>query len=61
MLKSESMIALACKSAIEKDPPNLIFDKPFLVLLKLATSDKPYFAMWVDNPEVLVRYASPRH
>lgn len=33
----------------------LVFDKPFLLMLKRTNAKVPYFAMWVDNPEVLVR------
>lgn len=33
---------------------NLIFDKPFLVLLQRSRADNPYFAMWVGNAELLV-------
>jgi hypothetical protein len=54
VLKSESSYTVAAKYA--EQPPDLIFDKPFLVLLKCANSDKPYFAMWVDNTEVLVPF-----
>lgn len=32
----------------------MIFDKPFLVLLKREGAKAPYFALWVDNPELLV-------
>lgn len=54
VLNSEARLVAACKSI--EEPPDLIFDKPFLVLLKCTTSDKPYFAMWVDNSEVLVKF-----
>jgi hypothetical protein len=33
---------------------NLIFNKPFLILLKRESSPRPYFAMWVGNPALLV-------
>lgn len=36
-------------------PKNLIFDKPFLVVLKRTDSTNPYFALWVDNAELLVK------
>lgn len=36
--------------------PDLIFDKPFLIMLKYKGSRNPYFAVWVDNPEILVKY-----
>jgi hypothetical protein len=35
-------------------PLNLIFDKPFLILLKRESSPRPYFAMWVGNSTLLV-------
>ncbi len=56
VLKSEALIGVKTASKSPKGPPDLIFDKPFLVLLKCTTSDKPYFAMWVDNPEILVKF-----
>ena len=33
----------------------LIFDRPFLIMLKRVDSDTPYFAMWIANPELLVK------
>ena len=55
-LKSESTTTFGCsKSAPEPQPQHImIFDKPFLVLLKNSKADTPYFAMWVSNPELLV-------
>jgi hypothetical protein len=32
----------------------LIFDGPFLVMIQKAGSQNPYFALWVDNAELLV-------
>lgn len=60
VVKSEAMLGVKSASALPDELQDLVFDKPFLVLLKLASSDKPYFAMWVDNPEILARYAEPR-
>jgi hypothetical protein len=34
-------------------PRQLVFDKPFLLLLKQANSQRPYFSMWIENTEVL--------
>lgn len=49
VLKSEAhMVATA---GIHKF---LIFNRPFLVMLKRTNATVPYFAMWVDNPEILV-------
>jgi hypothetical protein len=48
VLKSESMIAACiCQT-------NLIFDKPFLVLLQRDGAKNPYFALWVANTELLL-------
>jgi hypothetical protein len=33
---------------------NLVFDKPFLILLKRREAKRPYFALWVGNAELLV-------
>jgi hypothetical protein len=48
VLKSESIIAAGLT------PENLVFDKPFLILLKRHDAKKPYFALWVGNAELLV-------
>jgi hypothetical protein len=56
-LRSESHVAFAC--AAQRDPApkhRLIFDKPFLVLMQRSDAKMPYFALWVDNPEVLVSW-----
>lgn len=41
--------------AIEEKPhpKKLHFNKPFLVILKRTDSPNPYFAMWVDNTELM--------
>ncbi len=54
-LRSEAHIAIGC--AAEGPPPSarrMIFDKPFLILMQRADAKTPYFALWVDNSEVLV-------
>jgi len=50
VLKSEAHFAASL--GIHK---HLIFNKPFLVMLKRTDAKVPYFAMWVDNPELLVQ------
>lgn len=35
-------------------PRTLVFDKPFLILLKRRDAEKPYFGLWVANAELLV-------
>lgn len=40
-------------------PKRLIFNQPFLILLKRKDAKNPYFALWVDNPELLVSTKVP--
>jgi hypothetical protein len=57
VLKSEA--ALIVKSASkyrEGDPRTFIVDGPFLILMIRAKAPQPYFAMWVDNAELLVAH-----
>lgn len=55
-LRSEGHGSGGCSA--EAPPPvgvrEMIFDKPFLVLLKRAEAPVPYFALWVGSPELLV-------
>lgn len=37
-------------------PLNLIFNKPFLIMIKKTNAEMPYFALWVDNTELLVPF-----
>ena len=48
ILKSEG---IAASGLVER---NLVFDKPFLIMLKRREAKKPYFALWVGNAELLV-------
>jgi hypothetical protein len=55
-LKSESHMAFACAKAETPVPTHkMIFDKPFLLLLQRANATQPYFVIWIDNAELLVR------
>ena len=49
VLKSE---AVSVKARSEE----LIFDRPFLVMIQKADSQNPYFALWVANAELLVPF-----
>ena len=57
MLKSEALMVE--KAAEEKAPAQwerpreLLFDKPFLILLERRDAQRPYFALWVGNAELL--------
>ena len=55
-LRSESHLAIRSCSA-EGPPPSarrMLFDKPFLLLMQRTEAKSPYFAMWVDNPEIVI-------
>jgi hypothetical protein len=56
-LVSEAHMAAGCSKEAEPIRPHfLIFDKPFLILLERNGARAPYFALWVDNPELLVHW-----
>lgn len=50
VLKSRSTIRMVLGRKAD-----LIFDEPFLVCLIEKGARYPYFAMWVDNPELMIR------
>ena len=56
-LRSESHIAFGCSAQPTPSPPKhiMVFDKPFLILLQRQEAKLPYFALWVGNPELLVK------
>lgn len=48
VLKSESILLRSIART------NMVFDKPFLIMLKRRNARNPYLALWVGNPELLV-------
>jgi hypothetical protein len=56
-LRSESHIAFGCGGSPPPPPTRhiMVFDKPFLLMLQKSDADVPYFALWVENPEILVK------
>lgn len=57
-IESEAEIAVASE-AIEEDekpkPKKMIFDKPFLTLLKRTDAKNPYFGLWTTNTELMTK------
>jgi hypothetical protein len=51
VLKSEAVMVMKALAMVPGKM--LIFDRPFLVLMKQADSPKPYFALWVGNASLL--------
>jgi hypothetical protein len=49
-LASEASIALGCAG-----PPDAVFDRPFLIVMRRRGAEHPFFVMWVDNAELLCR------
>lgn len=49
VVKSESFI-LACRDT------NLVFNRPFLIMLQYVDGRMPYFALWIENPELLTPF-----
>ena len=58
ILKSRSFLHATMKAeapAPTREPRQFIFDKPFLIVLKQKKGHLPYFCMWVNNAELLVK------
>lgn len=53
VLKSAAKILMMETALQEPKTRNFIFDKPFLVYLKGKKGNYPYFAMWVENEELM--------
>ncbi len=52
ILKSEAVIAM--KAMAMRPRHMMIFNQPFLILMKQKDSSRPYFALWVGNASLLV-------
>jgi hypothetical protein len=58
VLKSEARLGMkSCRvDEVKRKPRCFIFDRPFLIYLKQKDGKNPYFAMWVDNAELMVKF-----
>ena len=55
-IESESEMVAKDEAPSEKvKPKNLLFDKPFFIMLKKKNSKNPYFGAWIANTELLSR------
>ncbi len=54
VLKSEARIRTDVPEASTR-PRRFVFDRPFLLYLKEKGAKYPYFAMWVENTELMVK------
>ena len=52
-------VEVTARTRLESDwsqgPEHLIFDRPFLIVLRKRGTSAPFFVMWVDNAELLQR------
>lgn len=59
IIEDESVMAVdaAAEGATEEipEPQNLVFDKPFYVLLKKKENEFPYFVAYVENTELMMK------
>lgn len=54
-LKSEARIGATKSAANVSKPKKLVFNKPFALIMREKGSDYPYFVMWIENSELLVK------
>lgn len=58
-IESEAEIAVAVEEVEEEyekpKPKKMVFDKPFLILLKRTEAKNPYFVLWTTNTELMMR------
>jgi hypothetical protein len=52
-LRAEAEFAAAKAAMPSGAPLQLLFDRPFLLLMKKRGASRPYFAVWIDNLEIL--------
>ncbi|MFG0318862.1 MAG: hypothetical protein ACF8XB_16440, partial [Planctomycetota bacterium JB042] len=51
-LESEAVMVLRASAVL--DARRLVFDGPFLVMLLREGAARPYFAAWIETPELLL-------
>jgi hypothetical protein len=51
-----SSAGLAVASAPAPKPRKFILDRPFLLYLQSTESSEPYFALWIETPELLAKF-----
>jgi len=54
-LRSKAQLYMSMSAGIDPDWHNFNFTRPFLLILKQRDAQHPFFAMWVDNAELLQR------
>jgi hypothetical protein len=59
-IESEAEIEVAAAALDKKEykkpkPKKMIFNQPFLILLKRQDTKNPYFGLWVNNAELMIK------
>lgn len=57
-LTSEAELAAAAADKDSVPSIHLVFDRPFLIVLRQRGREEPFFLMWVDNAELLGKAAA---
>ncbi len=57
VVESQSYVTVDSSSGepVARQPKKMIFDKPFLIIIKRVNTENPYFVMKVNNAELLTR------
>lgn len=54
-LKSKAVIIMTRSAAPSISIKRMVFDRPFLLIMREKNAKNPYFMIWVDNPEILLK------
>jgi hypothetical protein len=54
ILESEATVVMLSLAMRPMNRHTMIFDRPFLILMKQANAPQPYFALWVGNASLLI-------
>ncbi|SKC99336.1 hypothetical protein SAMN05660461_1450 [Chitinophaga ginsengisegetis] len=54
MMESEAEIAVSAVDSSRPRPKTMLFDKPFLLMMKKKTAAQAYFVMLVNNTELMI-------
>ena len=48
-------LASVSEAVAASGPRDFHFDRPYLIYMQRRGAEQPYFAMWVDNDELMAR------
>jgi len=54
ILKSEAAISVTSAQPVQNAPKYMVCDGPFMVMLMRKDANRPYFAAWIESPELLI-------